>query len=282
MYIIADSGSSKTDWFLIDGLKIVDKQQTQGLNPYFVNAQQIESILKSTLQFNCDINGLEKIYFYGAGCSSENKNNEIKTALTNYFSVENIYVSHDLLAAARALCGIYPGIACILGTGSNSCVYDGDKIVDNITSLGYMFGDEGSGAVIGKNLIQKYLKKEFPNELKDAFDEVYKTTTEEILTNVYKKEFPNRYLATYSLFCKTFVEHEFIRTILDNAFDDFIKNQILVYKEHKNLPICITGSVGFAFKELISMNAEKYGIEIYKAVKSPMYGLIEYHSKLKP
>jgi len=197
--LIADSGSTKTDWVLLDHNKKIIQVQTIGFNPYFQSSEEISREIKETLipVLKDHISSISQISFYGAGCSSPDKMQVVKQALYLAFGDITSEVNHDLLAAARALCGKEKGIACILGTGSNSCLYDGKEVVENIPSVGYFFGDHGSGATIGKTFIQNYFDGKLPSHLKDAFEKAG-YHREVILENIYKKPMPSKYLAGVS------------------------------------------------------------------------------------
>lgn len=278
MILLADSGSTKTDWILLSDEGIIGSFRTQGLNPYFVQTDEVISIISEHLCQHIDATILKEIYFYGAGCSSEEKNRVIRDALDRLFPHSSNHVAHDMLAAARALFGDQPGIACILGTGSNSCVYNGQEVVRSLFSLGYMFGDEGSGAHLGKSFIQKYLKQDVPGELKNAFSEKYGLTNEEILTNIYRKANPNRFLASFTHFLKQQETHPYVRSLISNCFDDFFTEQILKYPEYQSLPLGCIGSVAYHFQDVFKAVAKKHGAHANLFVTSPIDGLVRYHS----
>lgn len=277
MILLADSGSTKTDWVLLDNGTEIRSIRTQGLNPYFVHTDDVVSILSKQMLQQINVSHVKSIYFYGAGCSSEEKKKVIGNALDRLFPESENMVAHDMLAAARALFGNDPGIACILGTGSNSCVYDGSKITRSLFSLGYMFGDEGSGAHLGKTFIAAYLKKTAPQDVMDAFFYDYKLTDEEILTNIYRKANPNRFLASFTHFLKKNETHPFISSLVFNCFDAFFREQIMKYPEKGAFPIGSIGSVAFHFQELFKAAANKSGLQTNLFQVSPMEGLIRFH-----
>lgn len=276
--LIADSGSTKTDWVLLDNNNIIFQYQTKGFNPYFQSSEDIYEEIKTKLipVLYEQLHNINHIYYYGAGCSTPDKVQVIKQGL--YLSFGNILseVNHDLLAAARALCGKESGIACILGTGSNSCLYDGHDIVENIPSVGFMFGDHGSGATIGKTFIQNYFDKKLPIHLVKAFEEAG-FHREVILENVYKKPMPSRYLASIMNFISGYHNDSFIRTLIKNCFLDFFEAQVSKYTNAKTLPVNSVGSIGYYYKELLEIAAKEKGFTIGNIIKSPIDGLIKYH-----
>jgi glucosamine kinase len=280
MILIADSGSTKTDWRLIDDNKQIHQYSTQGFNPYFQDSDQISEIIKSELipSFQFDIQKQDsQIFFYGAGCGSESKNNVVKAALLQNFPFWTVEVNNDLLCAARALCGSSPGIAAILGTGSNTCYYDGKNIVKNIDSLGYILGDEGSGAHIGKTFIQAYLNKEMPEALASRFYERFKLNKESILDSVYKQPMPNRFLASFSKFIYQNLKEQYITDLIANCFEQFFDKHICKYEKHKEIKLSCVGSVAFYYSNILRAVASKKSVNIDKIIETPIAGLTLYH-----
>lgn len=280
MILIADSGSTKTDWVLHDGESIVSRVHAQGLNPTLQSAEDIYSILVSELEGNILPDAPEAIYFYGAGCAYETANNRMRNALERYFSTRNIHIHSDLLAAAHALCGHEEGIACILGTGSNSCLFDGEKIIDNTPSLGYILGDEGSGAHLGRQLISDCIKKQLPSNIRQKFFNQYKLDVASILERVYYTPLPNRWLASFTPFLHENKENPEIKMLLKHCFTQFFQRNTMIYRRSW-LPIHIIGGVGMNFATEIKETAESLGLSIGNIVESPMAGLIEYHKSNK-
>ena len=278
MILLADSGSTKTDWQLISGKEVVRTLNSEGMNPYFINTNEAEAILLQTFADLPETKETEAVFFYGAGCSSPSKQEVIHKALQKVFPGSHTEVEHDMLAAARALFANRPGIPCILGTGSNSCVYDGNQITESLFSLGYMFGDEGSGAHLGKTYIADHLKKRAPQEIQDAFTTTYGFSDEEILTNIYNNPNPNRFLASFAPFIRENLEHPYINRLAESCFDGFFKEQVTRYDDHRILPMGCIGSVGYHFRHIIENSARKYGIRAEKFMISPMEGLISYHA----
>ncbi len=287
MILIADSGSTKTDWRLIDEKNIIHQFSTQGINPYFQSKEEIDFILKAELmpQLKSQIqlsaeqvsNHKFQIFFYGAGCKADSKKRNVQDAVIQNFQSSIIEVNTDLLGAARALCGSKPGIAAILGTGSNTCYYDGENIIENRSSLGFILGDEGSGAHIGKTFIQSYLNKEMPAELASVFFEHFNLTTDDILDAVYKKPMPNRFLASFSKFIHQNLKDKYIIDLVTNCFETFLDKHICKYKNHKELPVGCVGSVAFHFCDILSAVAAKNGVNIGKIVETPIEELVLYH-----
>jgi N-acetylglucosamine kinase-like BadF-type ATPase len=280
MILIADSGSTKTDWRLIDADKKIHQFGTQGINPYFQTKEEITSVFEKEIPEN--IKSIIKdqkaeINFYGAGCSAEDKKQLVKEALASAFSLADIFIESDMLGAARSVCGHEPGIAAILGTGMNSCYYDGKKIAENRTSLGFILGDEGSGAHLGKTLIQYYLNDELPAGLTDRFNERFKLSKNEIIDAVYKKPMPNRYLASYSKFIYQNLKEQFIIDMVSKCFIEFFDKHICKYSKHKQLKLSLVGSVAFYYSNILRSVAEDKGINIDVVVETPIAGLTLYH-----
>jgi N-acetylglucosamine kinase-like BadF-type ATPase len=277
--LIADSGSTKTDWVLLEGDKIIAKYQTIGFNPYFQNSEDIHVEIKSKLMpiLSNKINTITKIAYYGAGCSTNDKIDVVKQGLLLAFGTILSEVNHDLLAAARALCGKEKGIACILGTGSNSCLFDGNTITENVPSVGYLFGDHGSGAAIGKTFVQDYFDEKLPIHLKIAFEKAG-YSREIILENVYKKPMPSKYLAGIVSFLVSFNDDIYIRALIKNCFSIFFEAQVSKYTNAKNLYINSVGSIAYYYKDILAEVCKEKGFLIGNIIKSPMDGLIKYHS----
>jgi len=274
MILIADSGSTKTDWFLMSNRELISHKQSKGINPFYQDSQ---AIYQSIQDISKDIETPTDIFFYGAGCATAQKNQIVEKALAKMYPHANIEINSDLLAAARALCGKQKGIACILGTGSNSCLYDGTKITHNVSPLGYMLGDEGSGAVMGKKFISDLLKHQLPSSLSDKFYKQCNLQPHEIMDRVYKQPFPNRFLAQFTHFMAENNNVEAIKQIIENCFKEFFLRNIKQYPNSNDLPIHFVGSVAFHFREQLDHTARTLGYKLGKIEKSPMNGLIEYH-----
>jgi len=280
MILIADSGSTKTDWRLIDNSKKIYQFTMQGINPYFQTEEQIYEIIGTELlpQLKAlDLHHISELFFYGAGCGTDSKKEIVKVALLKKFPLAKIEVNSDLLAAARALCGLEPGIAAILGTGSNTCYYDGKNIVENRASLGFILGDEGSGAHIGKTFIQAYLNKEMPAALSARFFERFKLSKEDILDAVYKRPMPNRFLASFSLFIYQNLKEQYVVDLVATCFEQFFNIHICKYENHKVIPLSCVGSVAFYYSNIFRAVAVKKGIAIDKIIETPIAGLTLFH-----
>ncbi len=278
MKVIADSGSTKTIWVLLSPDGTIKRLNSIGLNPLFVSSEKVEEIVSQTFT-GVDIGGVNEIYFYGAGCSSKERCVIIRKGLVKVFSNSNIEVEHDMLAAARALFVHQKGIAMIFGTGSNSCVYDGKKIAENIPALGYILGDEGSGAFFGLQLIKDFLNNEMPQTLSKQFKESYHLDKDTIITSVYKEPFPNRYLAQFVPFLSQNINNEYVLKMITTGFDLFFKRHILPYPDYREYPLGCIGSVGFYFKDILSLVAQKHRLHFTAIEKSPVEGLINFHKK---
>lgn len=276
MLLIADSGSTKTQWCLVNEGEIKKQIFTKGINPFYQSESEIKSEIELTLLPELLGEKIDRICFYGAGCSFPDKKMVVSNALGFLFRDVMIEVYSDLLAAARSLFGVEKGIACILGTGSNSCYYDGVQIVENVSPLGFVLGDEGSGAVLGKTLVADCLKSQLPDELKVKFLEKYNLTPAEILEAVYKKPFPNRFLAQFTPFLSENIANSSIYNIVYNGFLAFLKRNVMQY-ELEGLKIGVVGSVGYYMKDVLSKAALDSGLAVDFVVQSPMSGLIKYH-----
>lgn len=277
MVLIADSGSTKIDWALVEHNKIVSSFMSGGCNPYFMNESQIFSLFSFVNHYmpSSDIN---TIYFYGAGCTGGDKNKMIENALHAVFGNKcKVEVQSDMLGAARALCGRKEGIACILGTGSNSCLYDGKNIVANTPPLGFILGDEGSGAHLGKLLVGNILKDKCPDNIKQEFLKEY-GTKDEIIDKVYRQPFPNRWLAKLSFFIKENLNEETIKNMVEEAFSMFIERNVTNYKR-PDLNINFIGSIAHVYEDIIRKVIADKQLVSGTITRSPMQGLIAYHNE---
>lgn len=274
--LIADSGATKCEWKLVaDGKK--KTILTQGISPYFLSATQITALLGKELLPKLKNTKITDIHFYGTGLSNKENAAIIKKVLKTLFPKAKIEVQTDLLAAARALCGHKKGIACILGTGSNSCYYDGKKIVKNSPGLGYVLGDEGSGAYLGKKVIQYYLYNTFDEDLKARFEKRFQVSHIEILDHVYKQPLANRYLASFAIFLAENRGHYMIENIIEDGLNDFFFTHLYKYRESWILPIHFIGSIAFGFRDVLKDLCNTYELELGNVIKAPMQGLLAYH-----
>ena len=278
MILIADSGSTKTTWYL-SGEDIPPKEiATDGMNPYLQSEDNIQTTLLSSLlpQLTVDPAKIDAVYFYGAGCIFE-KVEIVSRAIRKYIPADVVEVNSDLLAAARGLFGREPGIACILGTGSNSCFYDGENIIRNISALGFILGDEGSGSSLGKHLVGDLLKDMFPTVLKEKFLRQFNLTPAEIIDRVYRQPFPNRFLAGLSSFISENFDEPGMKQLVHDDFKAFFVRNLMKYDYQQN-KASFVGSIAYHYKDILREVAKDMGISLGIILQSPMEGLIKYHS----
>jgi len=278
MIIIADSGGSKIDWRLLNSDGSIGQANTPGFNPYYQPIEHLHKTLKESVAPIVK-EDVSTVYFYGSGVSSEKNQQIVKDAFLTYFPKAEIEIGWDLLAAARALCGHEPGIACIIGTGSNSCLYDGKEITGNIANLGWILADEASGANIGKKFLVDYLRKKFPASLEKAFHERFPFTREEFLEKVYQHEKPSAFLASFMRFIFQHLKEQYCYQLMYNSFAEFYDNNVIPYPNSKNLKVHFTGSVSFYFSDILRQVANDKGITVKNILESPIAGLTLYHSE---
>ncbi|MEO5996185.1 MAG: N-acetylglucosamine kinase [Chitinophagaceae bacterium] len=274
--LIADSGSTKCEWCLMyEGKK--KRFFTQGISPYFLNGSQITELLQKDVHPKLVKHTISEVYYYGTGCKSPANRHLLQKSLQTVFPDSDVFVDHDLMGAARALCGNDKGIACILGTGSNSCYFNGKKIIKNSPGIGYVLGDEGSGAYLGKKVLQYFLYKTFDKDLALLFNERFNTNDVEILENIYKKPLPNRYMASFAIFLAENRGHYMIENIIEDGLNDFFFQHIYKYRESWRLPVHFTGGVAFGFRDVLKDLCSTYKLELGNVIRNPMDGLIKYH-----
>ena len=279
MILIADCGSTKIDWCVVENGEVKKQVFTSGINALLMTEEQIRETLANELAQEVAEFEIESVYYYGAGCLFDDICANVRRAIAaNVPTAKTIEVHSDLVAAARALCGDREGIACILGTGSNSCFWDGEKIADNVSPLGYILGDEGSGAGLGKLLVGDVLKKQLPEELCEKFLKEYELDRQKIIESVYKRPAANRFLASLSPFLSKNIEEPAIHRLVLNAFKSFFVRNIENYKDYKNYAVSFVGSVAFYYREVLEEAAKAVDIKIGTIIKSPMEGLVKYHS----
>jgi len=278
MLLIADSGSTKVDWRALHSDGSVQEVTTAGINPFFQTEEQIIYELQQHLLPDVSAS-VNEIHFYGAGVSSPEKVLVLQNCFRKVFPKARAFAYTDLLAAARALCGHTPGIAAILGTGANSCFYDGKDIVDNVPACGFILGDEGSGAVLGKKFISDYLKRQLPAEISTLFTQKYGLNYNSIIERVYRQPFPNRFLATFSVFLNENRTDPYINRLLKTNFEEFFTRNIIQY-DYKKYSVNLVGSVAFHYSEIIKEVAAQNKIKIGTILKSPIDGLVEYHKSI--
>lgn len=277
MILLADGGSTKVDWRLVDGTKEIKQISTKGANPFFRTREDISEEIKAVIYPILNGYTIDAVYFFGAGCASPDKNKIIKDAIADNIQTTLIEVNSDLLAAAKGLCGANKGIACILGTGSNSCYYDGEEIKENISPLGYILGDEGSGAVLGRLFLGACLKNQLTKGLKEKFLKEFDLTPTTILDIVYKQPMPNRFLASISPFLVEHLQDKTVYNLVYNAFKEFFIKNIMQY-DFKNNVVHFTGSVAYHYKDLVLEVGNDLNIRIGTIAQSPMEGLIKYYA----
>jgi len=279
MQLIADSGSTKTSWRLVKSNNEIIKASTIGYSPHYLTTDKIAWSMTETLlpQLNVESNEIKEIYFYGTGCSTPKSIDVIVKAFEHVFSTAKVIVDHDLLGAARALCGKKPGIACILGTGSNSCLYDGHQIKDNIPSLGFILGDEGAGASLGRRLVKSYFYREMPQDIEKEFKSLYKLDKEAIFEHVYKSELPSRYMAQFTKFMGERLNHPYIWDLAKKEFEAFMETQVLKYENVDKLPIHFLGSIAFYFKPVLDEIFQEHGLQLGRIIQEPIETLLDYH-----
>ncbi|MEZ5103536.1 MAG: ATPase [Draconibacterium sp.] len=276
MKLIADSGSTKTSWCFIDDNKNTSFFSTTGINPFFRSSKDIETELREKLKelFEKDI---QQIIFYGAGIINEEKGNIVKSALKTIFSNSNIEAHSDLLAAAHATLGKSKGIASILGTGSNSCFYNGNKITEHIPPLGFILGDEGSGAVLGRKLLGDYLKTIMPLPLREKFEARFQFSYSEFMDGVYRKERPNLFLANLVPFIKENISERYCEELIKTSFNEFVKRNISNYYNFQEVPLSFVGSVAFYFQEQLKSVLRENNLRLGIILKEPLNGLVNYY-----
>jgi len=275
--LIADSGATKTEWCLKRDDRTVT-YHTEGLNPYYHTIESIKRVVENSLKSKLNAEELEGIYFYGAGCDSEEKNQIVEEALRTIFSETPVNVYHDLLGAARACFMHEAGIACILGTGSNSCLYDGTKIIEHIPSLAFVLGDEGSAGYFGKKLINKYFRKEIPDDLREDLENNYNMSLDYITSGLYDGSQKSRFIASYGAFLGEHANHPFIKEMLHEGFENFITRIVLKYTNATDYEVRFVGSVAYAYRKLITEILEENGLEAGLFIRKPMKRLVEFHS----
>jgi len=277
MLIIADSGSTNTSWIISEKEAILDKVKTGGMNPNFTSSSQISAVIEDNISPLTKGSDKLSIFFYGSGCSDKKLCNKVRNAIEQVLPGALIEVNTDLLGAARALLGRNRGVACILGTGSNSCLYDGKSIVSNIPPLGFILGDEGSGSYLGKRLLSDYLKGIMPSEVSDNFGRQYRTDKDKVIKKVYRGEFPNKYIASFVVFLKENIGNPYCYSLVEDAFKDFINRNVRFYRDYNKLDIAYTGSIAWHFKEILINVMNSFGLRTGEILKEPADRILEYH-----
>lgn len=280
MYLIAESGSTKCDWMLVDQSgNYVDLYKTMGYNPFFHSTDFIVDDVTSHKDLMHIANKVERVYFYGAGCENNNLNTIVKKALQKVFSTAKVFVEHDMKAAAYSTFDGEPCITCIIGTGSNSCYFDGTTIHEEVPALAYILGDEASGSYLGKKLIAAYLYKKLPKEIAYDFDKEFGLSKEDIFDRVYNKPHANVYLASFTRFVGRHKEHPFINAFIMQGIREFFEYHVKCFENYKTTPVHFVGSVAFHFQEELLLVAKEYDVQIRRIIKEPIMNLLEYHIK---
>lgn len=276
MVIIADCGSTKCDWLLVHGGRDQQLENTVGFSPFFHTTAEIADIVKTQLLPKLNPADVEQVWFYGTGVHDEHRGEIVAAALRSVFPNAGVEVEHDLLASARATCKHSAGIACILGTGSNSCYYDGRKILDNVTSLGWLLGDEGSGTHLGKALLRAWFYRELPADLNAAFNEAYPEGPDAIKDRVYEKG-ANAYLATFTRFLGDHLAHPYIQKLVAESLGEFLDRHVCKYSGYQHVPVHFVGSIAHHFQTVLEKCMEERKLHLGVIIRKPIYPLAEYH-----
>jgi len=280
MVAIVDSGSTKSDWVILDDFKNVFlKTETIGFNPNFISNELIVPEIENNKSLVSVKNSITKIFFYGSGCGVKKNCETIQNELGKVFNNAEILVKEDLTAAAYAAYDGKPVIVCILGTGSNSCYFDGEKINIKLPSLGYLIGDEGSGSAIGKQLVRRFFMKKLPEDLHREFEDAYGLTIDEALKNMYHTTRPNAYLADFNRFVVDRKEHPYFQTMVMEEMTNFFDYQVLPYEEAKNAEISFIGSIAYYYEDILRKTAAQLSLNVGQIVQKPIESLVNYHIK---
>lgn len=279
MILIADSGGSKTDWRLLKKDGTIGQAHTLGFNPYYQPIEHLTTIVRDSLVQQVGSEPVEGIYFYGSGVSSEKNQELIRNCFLQFFPGAQVEIGWDLLAAARALCGREAGIACIIGTGSNTCLYDGEKITGNVANLGWILADEGSGTNIGRKFLVAYLREKLSPELAAQFHARFPFTREEFLEKVYQQEKPSAFLASFMKFIFQHLKDPYCYQLVYNSFAELYEENVMRYPGYQNLKVHFVGSVAFYFSDILRQVANDKGITVKNILESPIAGLTLYHQQ---
>jgi len=275
MILVAESGSTKTQWCAIYPERIQMLENTPGINPLFLTSDEIEGIIRP-VSGEIDQSLLDAVYFFCAGCASIASKEKIGKAIFSVFEPAEIIIDSDLIAACLSLAGNSPATIGILGTGSNSCVWNGYEIEERIPSLGFILGDEGAGVSIGKQLVSDFLKKQMPSDLRVKFSELYDVSVENIIERVYQLPFPNRYLAGFAPFIQKHLDHVYCQELINDQFESFLTRNILKYRNVTNFEIHFCGSIAFVYSNILIKICQKHNLNPVKIVKEPIEGLASY------
>lgn len=276
--LIADAGSTKVDWVLISGSgDVISKYTSDGLNALLAEIEDVEKSLSDVKEKLGDVSPLGEIHYYGAGCATPRICDKMKEAINNTWPCSSIFVNSDLLGAARSLFADREGIACILGTGSNSCLYNGKEIAKNVPSLGYILGDEGSGSALGKRLVADAFKEQLPDNVRSKFLDNYRLSLQEILDNVYRSQAPNKFFASLVPFISQNIWNPYIYELVHREFTTFFKRNVAMYPGAHQLKVGFIGGIAFNFEKILREAASEIGYSVADVKQSPIAGLIEFH-----
>ncbi|WP_223608684.1 BadF/BadG/BcrA/BcrD ATPase family protein [Chryseobacterium sp. OSA05B] len=280
MVAIVDSGSTKSDWVILDDFKKVFlKTETIGFNPNFINRELIVPEIEKNSSLILVKNSITKIFFYGSGCGVKKNCETIEEELKKVFTKAEIVVREDLVAAAYAAYSGKPAVVCILGTGSNSCYFDGKNIKIELPSLGFLMGDEGSGSAIGKQLVRRYFMKKLPEDLHTEFEQSYGLKIEEALKNMYHSSRPNAWLADFNKFVIERKNHPYFKDMVYEEMKNFFEYQVIPYKESKDAEINFIGSIAYYYEDTLRSVAEEFQLNVGHVVQKPIESLVDYHIK---
>ena len=277
MVLIVESGSTKSDWVLLSPENKQEVYSSMGFNPYFHSSSVIENELRRHTELMTHAEKIQQIYFYGAGCSSTEMNDIVKLGLSNVFTNAHIHIDHDLIACAYATYSGNPSICCIIGTGSNSCYFDGKTVSEVVPALGYILGDEGSGTYFGKKLLSAFLYHQLPKHVEEDFVKEYAIDKNEIVNKVYRNENANVYIASFMPFIAKHKDELFFQKMIEDGLRHFIEVHVCCYPNYKDVEINFVGSIASVFRNALDRAANSLGARIGRVVQKPVEGLVSYH-----
>lgn len=277
MILIAESGSTKTDWVLVNDSKEITMFKTMGFNPFFHSSEFIAEEIINNKEFYEASKNVDKLYFYGAGCSSDEMNNIVKLGLNKIYPNSAVIVDHDLLACALSTYQGEPSISCILGTGSNSCYFDGKVLREEVPAIAYVLGDEGSGSFYGKKLLRDYLYNQLPESISKDFESQFGNAKADIFENVYMKPHANVYLASFMKFINRHYHHEYVVNMIQHGMNEFMKIHVCCYPEHKSVKTHFIGSISKIFERELIQAAKNNGVILGEIIQKPVDNLVNYH-----
>jgi N-acetylglucosamine kinase-like BadF-type ATPase len=277
MYFIVESGSTKSDWVLVDSKNNQSFYSTMGFNPYFHSSDLIENELKKHVDILAVADDVSGVYFYGAGCSSEEMTKIVQIGLQRIFKNAHVLVDHDLLACAYATYSGQPGISCIIGTGSNSCLFDGKELTEVVPALGYILGDEGSGSYFGKQLLSNFLYHKLPSHVAADFFETYQLDKDQIVNHVYREPNANVYIASFMPFIAKHKNEPFFSEMMYQGFKKFMEVHVCCYENYQNTEVHFVGSLSKIFESELNKAAGELGVTVTSIIQKPVTGLVNYH-----